>query len=892
MSILQTLDQGSGVVQPRPGPLLQPSPKTPSGPSKYMPPITDMVVMAAIVVFLLSYFEPCLLFSKTITTGGDTGSHYYTAQYLRDYLLPNGKISGWCQGNLAGFPILQNYFPLPFLLMALLSVVMPLEIAFKIVTALGTFLLPFCAYLFFRLLRRPFPVPAMGALLTLPFLFMEGNSMWGGNIPSTLAGTFCYSLGFALTILWLGLAHRAVTEGKGRTTCAVLLALIGMCHGYTLVFAVFASVFFIFTRKHMGRNLKILLYIHVLAFFLMSFWLLPLILFLPYTTRFSILWIFFDLNQIGREVFPVILYPFIALGIAGTVWAAVQKAGPAHVFALRPWAYVWFLAFCGLALYFIGYRIGVVDIRFLPFLQFFLVSAGAMSFSWIASRRKEAVLAAMMALILTLLWVDEKETFIRSWIHSNYAGFESTRLWQPFISVNRFLKGTPHDPRVVYEHSMVHQGAGTVRAFESLPLFSGRSTLEGVYIQGSLSVPFIFFIQSEISRKASMPIPDYCYSRFNLRKGAEHLRLFNVRELIAAEPGTKEALAKASEFELRFRSGPYHVYALKGGTDTYTAPVRYRPILVRGGEWKRLAYRWFRLGDLDIPLVFADSVEEKDLQRFRVIDAQELDVRNLPKEPVAAAHTLTETVTEEEIHIKGVVPGRPLLIKVSYHPNWHVEGADRIYLVSPAFMLVYPEATTVRLYYGRTWPDYAGAGMTLAAMLYILLSSTVRLSSMEKPLSNWFDRRGLKGVVVFMGILCLGAGFYLVRLAPEFPVLSYNKGVACFAREDFRAARRHFRQVLDRFPQTLLVDQAAYHLAMCSFREKKWGATIRELQWLLREYPETGRAAEACYHIGICYLRLGRKPEACQWFSKTADAFPNEVWGQFARDRLREMGTP
>ena len=175
----------------------------------------DLVMMGAIFSFLLCYFEPHLLFSKTITTGGDTGSHYYTAEYLKNYLLPRLKVSGWCQGNLAGFPMLQNYFPLPFFLMALLSWVIPLEISFKLITVLGTFLLPPCTYLFFRFLRQPFPVPVMAAVFTLPFLFMEGNSMWGGNIPSTLAGTFCYSLGFALAILWLGLLYRAITEQKG-----------------------------------------------------------------------------------------------------------------------------------------------------------------------------------------------------------------------------------------------------------------------------------------------------------------------------------------------------------------------------------------------------------------------------------------------------------------------------------------------------------------------------------------------------------------------------------------------------------------------------------------------------------------------------------------------------
>jgi len=868
--------------------------------------ITDLVVLAAITAFLLSYFEPGLLFSRTLTTGGDTGSHYYTAEYLKNYLLPHGKISGWCQGNLGGFPILQNYFPLPFLLMALLSAVMPLEIAFKIVTVLGTFLLPICTYLYFRLLRQPFPVPVMGALFTLPFLFMEGNSMWGGNIPSTLAGTFCYSLGFALAILWLGLVYRAVNERKGRLGCALLLALVGMCHGYTLLFAVFASVFFIFTGKDMGRNLKTLLHIHILAFFLMAFWLIPLILFLPYTTRFSILWIFFDLKQIGREIFPVILYPFMGLGIVGAVRALVKKVRSPRALGLKPWAYIWFSALCAAALYFIGYRIGVVDIRFLPFLQFFLVAAGAMIFCWIASHRTAAVLAALMALILTFLWVDGRETFVRNWIRSNYAGFESRRLWEPFLSVNRFLKGTPNDPRVVYEHSMIHRGAGTVRAFESLPLFSGRSTLEGVYIQGSLSVPFIFYIQSEISQRASTPIPDYSYSRFNLQKGAGHLRLFNVREFIAAEPETKKALRASPEFRFEYGAGPYEVYALKAEAGAYVTPVGFRPVLVSGGDWRRIFYRWFRLGDLDVPLVFTDRAGEKELRRFHRAAAETLDVQDLPREPIPGGGMLKETVSEEEILIEGAAPGTPLMVKVSYHPNWQVEGADRIYLASPAFMLIYPESSKVRLHYGRTWPDYAGGAMTLLAILYILLRRMSHtepqshgdkilkywdLSRMENRISAWFDRWCLKGILVLMGIACLGAGFYLVRLSPEFPVLSYNKGIQSFTKGDFGTARHYFKEVLDRFPQTLIVDQAGYHLAMCSFREKKWEDTIRELAILLEEYPESGRAGEVCYHMGICYLNLGRMGEAREWFMKTALDFPDEVWGRFAGDRLKEIQT-
>ena len=71
------------------------------------------------------------------------------------------------------------------------------------------FLMPICAYFGLRLLGSPFPGPAIGALATLCFLFMEANSMWGGNIPSTLAGEFSLSLGLSLTVLFFGTIHRA-----------------------------------------------------------------------------------------------------------------------------------------------------------------------------------------------------------------------------------------------------------------------------------------------------------------------------------------------------------------------------------------------------------------------------------------------------------------------------------------------------------------------------------------------------------------------------------------------------------------------------------------------------------------------------------------------------------
>ena len=188
------------------------------------------------------------MLSKTITTGGDTGSHYNTAVYLKEVLIPRGKIMGWMQGNYAGFPLFYHYFPLPFVLMVLLSYVIPMQIAFKIVSVLGVFLLPLCVYAAFRLLKYEFPIPILGAVLSLSFLFMEANSMWGANIPSTLAGEFSYGIGISIAFLFFGTLYAGITENKYLLLNAFLVFLLGLSHGYAIIFAGVIASYFIFTR--------------------------------------------------------------------------------------------------------------------------------------------------------------------------------------------------------------------------------------------------------------------------------------------------------------------------------------------------------------------------------------------------------------------------------------------------------------------------------------------------------------------------------------------------------------------------------------------------------------------------------------------------------------------
>ncbi len=872
-----------------------------------------LVVFAIIYGFLLSYFTPACLFSKTITTGGDTPSHYAAANYLIHTLLPKGTIIGWMPGNYAGFPLFQFYFPLPFLIMALLKVFMPLQIAFKVVTVLGIFLLPLCAYGCLRLLRQPSPIPTIGAIFTLPFLFMDANSMWGGNIPSTLSGEFAYSLGFALLVLYIGSFYRGITENRYVRINALILTINGLSHGYTLLFAVFATTFFLFTTDRFLKKLWYYLRVNSLAFLLLGFWLIQLLWFTPHTTAFHFVGVLDGISQ----VFPTILIPLIVFALIGTLLILTKgmrtkKAVQSHANVL---CYFWFIVFVAGAFYLIAYNINVVDIRFLPYVQFFLLLLGAMGVGLMTELVRVRLLIAPLLALLTLLWANEHVTFIPKRIEWDYSGFEAKKLWPQFQAINEYLKGSCQDPRVVYEHDLQNRAVGSVRAFESLPLFSGRSTLEGLYIQSSVTSPFVFYLQSEISPKPSCPLSNYNYSRLNFRRGLEHLKMFNVSHFIAVTDDVRKALERSPEATRKKDYPPYTIYRLRKNPDRYVSLLHYEPTLMITKNWRRSAFEWFRRGDLNTHIVFKDKLEPSDAIHFKTITKDQL-----PENPISNSKNkmnllnstgglIKETIKPEEIIIETANIDRPHLIRVSYHPNWHVEGAERIYLVSPSFMLIYPTQERVRLYFGRSFPNYLGVGLTLLGLIIILASlkpaRNVVFSryplSVIRDLTSLFDRISLRVQIPHFPykrhlLLVVSGGIFAILVVTILldyhndATTIYNKGMRYYRKEDYAKARAYFEKGMRKFPLSPIIDQTAFHFAITYFRENDWQKALDAFKEMAARYPESRKLPEVLYHIGICHLSLHQPKEAIQVFRKVIEDFPGDRWAGYSRKRLREMG--
>src|SRR5438552_3337673 len=217
---------------------------------------TGAAIVVACCLFVLFQLQPDLLLRNTTPAGGDTGAHVWWPAYLRDHLLPQGRIAGWAPDWFAGFPAGQFYFPFPALLIVALDAVLPYNIAFKLVTALGPIALPAAGSACGRRPRAPRPAPALFAVGATVLLFFKGapgadaaatrvagnQHIMGGNLASNFAGEFSFTLALALALFFLGALAYSLEHRRRMWLPAVLFAAVVMSHLVVGMFAVIGAL--------------------------------------------------------------------------------------------------------------------------------------------------------------------------------------------------------------------------------------------------------------------------------------------------------------------------------------------------------------------------------------------------------------------------------------------------------------------------------------------------------------------------------------------------------------------------------------------------------------------------------------------------------------------------
>ncbi|HUC37259.1 MAG TPA: hypothetical protein VMR97_09060 [Acidimicrobiales bacterium] len=284
-----------------------------------------LCAVGVVIVVVVWAMDPRLLLSNTTTAGGDTGAHVALAQYLKTSLVPHLQVTGWDPGAYDGFPLNTFYFPLPDTLAALGGYLIPFAIAFKLVTILGSVTLPVAAWAFGRLAGLERPRPAVLALATLPFLFDQSFTIYGGNLYSSLAGEYAYSLGLSLALVFLGVVIRGMRTGRWRLPAALLLAACVLCHVVTAGFALVGALVVLVLVGPTRRRLWWLVSSVGTGLLLVAWWAVPFAAEQAYSTNMG--WL--NVNTFASLLAPggnLWVLAFAAAGLVFALWRRDRAA--------------------------------------------------------------------------------------------------------------------------------------------------------------------------------------------------------------------------------------------------------------------------------------------------------------------------------------------------------------------------------------------------------------------------------------------------------------------------------------------------------------------------------------------------------------------------------------
>ena len=745
-------------------------------------------------MFVFVQLQPGLLFASTTPNGGDMGAHVWGPAFMRDHLLPHGRVTGWAPDWYAGFAFPTFYFPLPSLLIVMLDLLLPYEVAFKLVTVAGMVSLPVAAWAFGKLANLPAPGPACLAVATLPFLFDRTFTIYGGNIASTLAGEFSYSISLSLALVFLGVLARMLDTGRNRALAGVLLALTLMSHVVPTFFAIVGALVLLALQPSIRRFGNTVI-VGVLGGLLTAFWALPFVVRLPFTN---------DMAYEKEVKYWVSLYP---PNLHWLVYLAGVGAVISLVFRIR--VGTWLTIMAGLSA--VAFRYApqgkIWNPRLLPFwflCLYLLVGIAAASVAWLVIRatkpawervggadrdrerfsddqpengppatpwpdvalpavhERAAAAGAVLALVVGLLFVaiplhlpevdrlpllpeTTDRSFVRDWAKWNYNGYERKASYPEYREVVDTMARVGRSVgcgRAHWEYEPELDQLGTPLALMLLPYWTDGciGSMEGLYFESSATTPFHFLSASELSRKASRPQRGLSYKDYDLAEGVRHLQMLGSRYYMAFTPESKTAaaqnpnltlVASTEAFPVNYSTGPgersWEIYEVAGAA--LVQPLTNMPVVVRDvgkeKDWLDTSEAWYLDPARAATFLAAGGPPEwKRVERSAAASA--------PAEPVPVTAKVSQVkVGDDRIAFDVDTPGMPVLVKISYFPNWQASGAKGPWRISPNLMVVIPTERHVELHYGRTSVDMAGLGLSALGLLAVVF--VARLPSRQEP---------------------------------------------------------------------------------------------------------------------------------------------------------------
>jgi hypothetical protein len=585
------------------------------------------------VVHLSPFAGRDLVFDDTTPTGGDFGAHVWGPAYLRDHLLGSLRLNGWTMDWYGGMPAYRFYMVLPALAILLVEWVLqlPYGVAMKLVAVSGIVTLPASCWAFGRLAKFRYPMPELFAFAGLAFVLDESFSIYGGNLKSTMAGEFSFSIALSVGVLALGVLAAGLRTGKYRVWASVLIAAACVSHGIVLIFVAVAATVLCLVWIDRTRIVYAVT-VGITSVLLIMWWAGPFLLDHEYMTDMK----YGALDDWWSMFFPLTApldMVITALAVFGFLMSIVRRHLNGAALGVIGLVFVAgvFLAKDSLPV------IGLLwNPRLLPFvylIRYLLMMIGAvelLSLIWNAFRDRRAlqptslaestaiagVSAAGVLIVLGFMfqalpfdgysqtdggtqlysWGPFTATETNAdaqgdgWARYNFRGYEGRdQYYTEYHQVVSTMAGIGEDEslgcgRALWENSGDNGQYGTTMALMLLPFWTDGciGSMEGLFFEASGTTAYHFLSTAAMSKQSSNPVRELRYVDNNASVGVRHLQDLGVRYAMVRTPEAKAEAAAQPELTLIASSTPWDIY-LVAGSDI-VVPLDTQPVVVAGRD--------------------------------------------------------------------------------------------------------------------------------------------------------------------------------------------------------------------------------------------------------------------------------------------------------------------
>jgi hypothetical protein len=493
---------------------------------------------------------------------------------------------------------------------------------------------------------------------------------------------------------------------------------------------------------------------------LAAFWSLPFLFRLPYAADMG----YEKVHEYGKNLFPAHLDWLFILAGAGAFLALLRRN--------RIGLFLAIMAVLSAVIFWQAPQARLWNARVLPFwfLSLYLLAGVAIAEGGVMvaeSLRRDGLLGVsrwallpipIVATIASLSWVgfplrilplghidkagqynwlgikSSDKSFIPDWVKWNYSGYESSGKGRKteYFALLKTMSDLGRSPtgcgRAMWEYEPEEDQFGTPLALMLLPYWTHGciDSMEGLYFESSATTPYHFLNAAELSLHPSNPVRGLTYpSSPNISEGVAHLQMLGVKYYMAITPETQTQADANSELRLVASSGPWPVTYYSGNAGSakqrtwkiyqvasaeVVSPLLNQPVVMKGVSkggktWLTPSQSWY-LDPSRRDVFYAASGPSS----WARVSPQETNPPRASQPPTQISNI---NMADDSVSFDVDTVGVPVLVKVSYFPNWHAAGAKGPWRVTPNLMVVIPTSHHVRLHYGYTPVDLLGILISL-----------------------------------------------------------------------------------------------------------------------------------------------------------------------------------